>query len=76
MEDKDAGWAGVRVIFKLKGSGWGTHVYLQQIHFDVWQNQYSILMLNKIKFFKKGKKNKLCIVRHTLEINIVCNTGC
>ena len=21
------------------GSGWGTHVCLWQIHFDVWQNQ-------------------------------------
>ena len=20
------------------GSGWGTHVYLWQIHFDIWQN--------------------------------------
>ena len=25
------------------GSGWGTHVYLWQIHVDVWQNQYNIL---------------------------------
>ena len=21
-----------------EGSGWGTHVYLWRIHFDVWQN--------------------------------------
>ena len=21
-----------------EGSGWGTHVYLRQIHFDIWQN--------------------------------------
>ena len=21
-----------------KGSGWGTHVYLWRIHFDIWQN--------------------------------------
>ena len=21
-----------------EGSGWGTHVYLWQIHFDIWQN--------------------------------------
>ena len=20
------------------GSGWGTHVYLWRIHFDIWQN--------------------------------------
>ena len=29
-----------------EGSGWGTHVYLWQIHFDIWQNQYSIVKLN------------------------------
>ena len=33
-----------------EGSGWGTHVYLRQIHFDIWQNQYNIVKLNKIKF--------------------------
>ena len=33
-----------------EGSGWGTHVYLWQIHFDIWQNQYIIVKLkNKIK---------------------------
>jgi len=32
-----------------EGSGWGTHVYLWQIHFDIWQNQYNIIKLNKIK---------------------------
>ena len=36
-----------------EGSGWGTHVYLWQIHFDIWQNQYNIVKLNKIKFKKK-----------------------
>ena len=25
------------------GSGWGTHVYLWQIHVDVWQNQCNIV---------------------------------
>ena len=34
-------------------SGWGTHVYLWQIHFDIWQNQYNIVKLNKIKLKKK-----------------------
>ena len=29
------------------GSGWGTHVYLWQIHFDIWQNQYNIVKLKK-----------------------------
>ena len=33
-----------------EGSGWGRHVYLWRIHFDIWQNQYSIVKLkNKIK---------------------------
>ena len=42
------------------GSGWGTHVYLWQIHFDLWQNQYNIVKLNKIKFKKKRKKRENC----------------
>ena len=24
-------------------SGWGTHVYLWRIHFDIWQNLYNIV---------------------------------
>ena len=47
-----------------EGSGWGTHVYLWQIHFDIWQNQYNIVKLNKIKFSKK--KICECIFPHTL----------
>ena len=36
-----------------EGSGWGTHVYLWWIHFDIWQNQYTIVKLkNKIKLKK------------------------
>ena len=42
-------WGGRRE----EGSGCGTHVYLCQIHFDTWQNQYNIVKLNKIKFKKK-----------------------
>ena len=43
-------WGGRRE----EGSGWGTHVYLWRIHFDIWQNQYSIVKFkNKIKFKKK-----------------------
>ena len=42
-----------------EGSGWGTHVYLWQIHFDIWQNQYNIVKLNKIKI----KKTKQFILR-------------
>ena len=38
-----------------EGSGWGTHVYLWRIHFDIWQNQYTIVKLkNKIKLKKYG----------------------
>ena len=37
----------------------GTHVYVWQIHFDIWQNQYNIVKLNKIKLKKiKNKKIK------------------
>ena len=33
-----------------EGSGWGTHVYLWQIYFDIWQNQYNIVKLrNRIE---------------------------
>ena len=32
-----------------EGSGWGTQVYLWQIHFDIWQNQYNIVKLKKKK---------------------------
>ena len=42
-----------------EGSGWGTHVYLWWIHFDIWQNQYNIVNLkDKIKF-KKRKRNDI-----------------
>ena len=38
---------------KSEGSGWGTLVYLWQIHVDIWQNQYNIVKLkNKIKYKK------------------------
>ena len=40
-----------------EGSGWGTHVYLWRIHFDVWQNQYNIVKLkNKIKKMEKKRR--------------------
>ena len=46
-------WGGRRE----EGSGWGAHVYLWQIHFDIWQNQYNIVNFkNKIKL--KTKQNK------------------
>ena len=40
------------VSVKLLNDFKGAHVYLWQIHFDIWQNQYNILKLNKIKFNK------------------------
>jgi len=42
-------WGGRRE----EGSVWGTHVYLWQIHFDIRQNQYNIVKLNKIKKINK-----------------------
>ena len=43
---------------KTQHSGWGMHVYLWQIHFDIWQNQYNIVKLNnKIKIKKRIKKD-------------------
>ena len=48
-------WGGGRE----EGSGWGTHVYLWQIHFDIWQNQYNIVKLNKIKIKKKNRLGHL-----------------
>ena len=43
-------WGGRRE----EGSGWGIHVCLWWIHFDIWQNQYNIVKLkNKIKLKKK-----------------------
>ena len=48
-------WGGRRE----EGSGWGTHVCLWWIHFDIWQNQYNIVKFkNKIKFKKKKEKLK------------------
>ena len=42
------GWYGERG--REEGSGWRTHVYQWQIHFDIWQNQYTIVKLkNEIK---------------------------
>ena len=40
-----------------EGSGWGTHVYLWRIHFDIWQNQYNIVKL-KNKIIKRNRGNK------------------
>ena len=45
-------WGGRRE----EGSGWGTRVYLWQIHFNIWQNQYNIV---KFKNKRKLKKKKI-----------------
>ena len=45
--DDPEGWYGGGR--REKGSGWGTHVYLWQIHFDIWQNQYNIVKFKTIK---------------------------
>ena len=54
-------WGGRRE----EGSGWGAHVYLWQIHFDIWQNQYNIVKLkNKIKKKKKNHHATPKVPRH------------
>ena len=50
-------WGGRRE----EGSGWGTRVYLWQIHVDIWQNQYNIVKLKK----NKNKKLILVTLEHT-----------
>ena len=40
-------WGGRRE--EGRGFRMGTHVYLWQIHFDIWQNQYNIVKLKKKK---------------------------
>ena len=49
-------WGGRRE----EGSGWGTRVYLWQIHVDIQQNQYNIVKLKKKKkeFKKKIKARR------------------
>ena len=47
-----------------EGSGWGTHVYLWQIHFNIWQNPYNIVKFkNKIKFKKKKECSPLSNIK-------------
>ena len=52
MHDMDAwGWCTGTTqrdgMGREEGSGWGTRVYLWQIHIDIWQNQYNIVKLKK-----------------------------
>ena len=51
-----------------EGSGWGTHVYLWWIHFDIWQNKYNIVKLkNKIKKNVAVNGNKKIVVYSSSE---------
>jgi len=59
-----------------ESSGWGTHVYLWQIHFDIWQNQYNIVKLNKIKFLKIKKKQKYICRLITVPTKIMFTPYC
>ena len=45
-----------------EGSGWGTHVYLWRIHFDIWQNQYNIVKLKNTMKLKKKTRKKWTVV--------------
>ena len=42
-------------------SGLGTRVHFWRIHVDVWENQYNIVKLKKLKKNKTKNKNKLSI---------------
>ena len=73
-------WGGRRE----EGSGWGTHVYLWRIYFDIWQNQYNIVKFkNKIKLKKKDTmevyrglvKNKHFFLTNKFKIQILSNKG-
>ena len=49
----------VRAGRREEGSGWGAHVYLWRIHFNIWQNQYNVVKFkNKIKLKTKTKQKK------------------
>ena len=59
-----------------EGSGWGTHVYLWRIHFDIWQNQYNMVKLNKIKLKKrKAEKKERKAHMNTLPPSTVATSG-
>ena len=55
-------WGGRRE----EGSGWGTHVYLWQIHFDIWQKQYNIVKLKKKKKIAGRNINSLRFAYDTI----------
>ena len=45
-----------------EGSGWGTLVYLWQIHVYIWQNQYNIVNLKNEKKKKKERKMAVSVI--------------
>ena len=51
-----------------EGSGWGTCVYLWQIHVDIWQNQYNIVNL---KNFKKTEAELMLEIANTVNKIII-----
>ena len=54
---------------RVEGSGWGTWVYLWQIHFDIWQNKYNIVKFKnkiKLKIYIQYKTNKKRMVYMTV----------
>ena len=65
-------WGGRRE----EGSGWGTHVYLWQIHFDKWQNQYNIVKLSKIKLREKKKTSMYKIGKEKSAPNYIYINTC
>ena len=59
-----------------EGSGWGTHVYLWWIHFNIWQNQYNIVKLkNKIKLKKNSGIKGVSSEDQCLMVTLVDNTA-
>ena len=46
-------------VRREEGSGWGTRVYLWQIHVDIRQNQYNIVMLNNKIKLNNNNNNKI-----------------
>ena len=67
-------WGGRRE----EGSGWGTHVYLWRIHFDIWQNQYNTVKFkNKIKLKKRidfsMKSSTYFTYQHSINTINICS---
>ena len=63
-------WGGRRE----EGSGWGMHVYLWWIHFDIWQNKYNYVKFkNKIKL-KKNKNKSTAVTMLCVSCLVVSNS--